>query len=105
MDDTFFEFMNVTLPRASNCPIEYAELKECRLEEDSRILFMDFAVPVIDNNYTIVEADPFFLMLKQSKQTCRLEYRVSQNEMISQMEYTQLTREKRTEDGLSSENP
>ncbi len=47
---------------------------------------LEFTVPVVVKNLSIVEADPFFLMVKESNQTCMITYHGAKNAMISMSE-------------------
>jgi len=83
MDDSLFEYLNFTLPCGSDCPVEYGEPKSCELDLEKHSLHLEFTVPVINPNLTIVESDPFFLMVKNENQTCRVEYHEPKNAMLS----------------------
>jgi hypothetical protein len=83
MDNTFFEFLHFTMPCGTDCPLEYGEPKGCKLNREENSLFMEFAVPEVNGNLTIVEADPFFLMTKEKNQTCKITYHGPQNAMVS----------------------
>ncbi len=86
MDDTLFDFLNFTLPCGTDCPIEFGEPKGCQLNDDGQSMYLEFAAPIVNTNLTIVEADPFVLMQKESNQTCKIEYHGPQNAMISPSE-------------------
>jgi hypothetical protein len=83
MDGAFFEFLNFTLPCGEECPIDLGEPKKCSVDLDEHTLDMEFAVPVTNPNLTIVKADPFFLMLKEDNQTCKITYHGPENALIS----------------------
>ena len=85
-DNSFFEYVNFTLPCRSDCPIKYGEPRECHLNLDVHTLSMDFNIPIVNPNLTIVEADPFFLMLKEQNQTCKIEYHGPANPRLSPLE-------------------
>jgi len=59
-----------------------------RVGEKWNTLHLHFTVPVIDTNLTIVESDPFFFMVQNANQTCRIRitYHGPKNAMVSHNE-------------------
>lgn len=84
MDDQFFEFL--TLPCGSSCPLENGEFKSCVFDEEENSLYLDFLVPIVNQNLTIVEADPFFLMVREKGQICKVIYDGPQTALVSEQE-------------------
>jgi len=83
LDPSFFEYLNFTLPCGEKCPINYGIPKKCMFDRERESLYLDFAVPVVDEKIKIVEADPFILMVKQKGQTCKIIFDGPKNAMIS----------------------
>jgi hypothetical protein len=83
MDDSFFEFLDFTLPCGEKGPVALGEPRACSLDLDENTLNMEFTVPMINKNLTIVNADPFFLMVKENNQTCKIVYHGPENALIS----------------------
>ena len=50
MDNSFFKYLNFTLPCGSDCAIEYGEPRECHLNLDDHTLSMDFNIPIVNPN-------------------------------------------------------
>ena len=44
------------------------------MNEERDQMILDFSVPVVNKNLTIVEADPFEIMIKKENMTCKMEY-------------------------------
>lgn len=74
LSSDFFEYLNFTLRRANDCPIEHGTFHSCNMKPDRKQILLDFTVPVINNNLTRIEADAFDLMAKKENVTCRLKY-------------------------------
>ncbi|OXA45286.1 hypothetical protein Fcan01_19895 [Folsomia candida] len=83
MDDSFFDFMNITLPCDANCPLEYGEFKRCSMNGDGNALTLEFAVPIVNTNLTMLQADAFFLMVKEKGRTCTATYHGPRHAIIS----------------------
>jgi len=74
LTQSFFDYINVTLPCGEDCPVELAHPQRCYLSNDDQDLFMIFTVPVINRTLTLVTADPFTLIHQNENQTCQIEY-------------------------------
>ncbi|CAG7824593.1 unnamed protein product [Allacma fusca] len=65
------------------CPIELARPQKCAISEDRDKLYMDFAAPLVSEDLTLVEADPFQLMVRNGNQTCTIKYTDPSNAILS----------------------
>ncbi|OXA56431.1 Copia protein [Folsomia candida] len=86
MDDQFFEYLNLTLPCRTACPLDYGEFKGCYFNEEENSILVDFLVPIVNENLTIIETDPFFLMVKDKSQMCKLIYNGPRTALVSRNE-------------------
>jgi len=86
MDNTFLQFLNITLPCDEECPVDYGEPRSCHLNKEKRQLQIEFVVPTVNKNLTILEADPFDLMVRENGKTCRIVYDGPKNAMLSNQE-------------------
>ncbi len=77
------DFLNFTMPCGDSCPFHLATPQKCSLNHDRTKLFMDFSAPIINENLTLVEADPFLMMLKKENETCSVRYTGPTNAIIS----------------------
>lgn len=76
VDEHLLDYLNVTLPCGSNCPLKYANSKRCSLSKDREMFYMDFNVPTINTDLVLAQADPFRFMMKtkESNRTCSIQY-------------------------------
>ena len=73
MTGMLLDYLDIHLPCNSTCPIEYGQLKDCRLSPEKDKLFMDFVVPMVHGQLLVVEADAFTLAQVDGNQTCSVE--------------------------------
>jgi len=78
-----FDFFNVTLKCGDSCPLKNAVAKSCYVTHDSSRLYLDFTIPVVDNDLQLLEADPFDLMVRKDNQTCSIVYNGPENAIVS----------------------
>jgi hypothetical protein len=74
LESGFFDYLNITLPCGDHCPIELGTFHSCTMNDKREQIAIDITVPILNNNYTNMIADPFVLMEKKRNMTCRLEY-------------------------------
>ncbi|CAG7719979.1 unnamed protein product [Allacma fusca] len=82
MNHNCFDYLNISLPCGDTCPLEFGEFNRCQLDPTGTELELQFSVPK-KTNLTVLEADPFTLLLKDKGQTCRLEYIGPRNALLS----------------------
>lgn len=88
MNANFFDFLNITLPCGLDCPMELGYFKSCHLEDENS-MHIEFTLPIINRNLTVVKADPFFLMVRRTDRqtekstTCQATYHGPRNALIS----------------------
>ncbi|CAL8134718.1 unnamed protein product [Orchesella dallaii] len=74
LSESFFDFINFTQPCGEQCPVSHGIFHSCQLSSNMKNVDMEYSLPVINRNLSIMEVDPFDLMLKKRNQTCRLKY-------------------------------
>ncbi|CAL8095938.1 unnamed protein product [Orchesella dallaii] len=79
----FLDHLNITFPCEKECPVKYAKAMKCELSPANNMLYMDIAVPLINQNAILIEADPFRLMLRKNNQTCSVKYNGPENVILS----------------------
>ena len=77
------DFLEIKLPCGNSCPVELSAAQGCSMSPEFDRMNINFLVPIIDHNLTVVEADPFILMKRSGNKTCRLQYSGLLNAIIS----------------------
>ena len=84
ISSALLDYFNLTMPCGDECPINLAKAQRCGVSEDGTKLYLEFAAPAISNDLTLVEADPFNLMLRKGDKTCTIKYTGPQNAILSE---------------------
>lgn len=70
----FLDYLNVSLPCGGLCIFEHAKAEWCDYDELRNELWMSIDIPIINENFMLMDAEPFTLMKKTETETCHIEY-------------------------------
>ncbi|CAL8128656.1 unnamed protein product [Orchesella dallaii] len=79
----FIDYLNLTLPCGHLCAFEFAKTENCEFDTVRKELYMTFDVPIINENFLMLHADPFTLLKRTDNQTCTLKYHGPVNAIVS----------------------
>ena len=75
MHEAFFDFLNFTQPCKELCPVKYGIFHSCGMSSNLKKIHLEYSLPLVSKNLTIVEADAFTLSnLNSNKKLCALRY-------------------------------
>jgi cell division protein FtsB len=74
LDEKFFDYLNITQPCGDDCPPKYGIFHSCSLSSNMKKLSLRYSVPTINNSLSVVEADPFEIVVKKNERTCIFHY-------------------------------
>lgn len=77
------DFLNFTLPCGPLCAFKYAKAEGCEFDHLRNKLYMTIDIPIINNKFMLLTADPFSLMKRIGNQTCTLQYQGPPQSIIS----------------------
>lgn len=70
----FLDYLNITLPCGKQCAYEHARAAWCSFDEIRNEFWMSIDIPIANNEFMLLNADPFTLMKKTETETCRIDY-------------------------------
>ena len=74
MSTSFFDYLHFKPPCEMECPVEHGIFHSCEISKNNANLRIDYSLPIVNKNLTIVEADPFKLTKRDGNLTCVYEY-------------------------------
>jgi len=70
----FLDYLNFSLPCNFSCPIHLAVPKKCVTSNSFNKIHMEFTVPMVNQSWQVVEADPFYFRKVVNDTICKLSY-------------------------------
>lgn len=70
----FLDYLNVTLPCGGQCDFLHARAEWCDFDHLRDELWMSIDIPIINENFALMDAEPFTLMKRTGNETCRIDY-------------------------------
>lgn len=67
-------YLNVSLPCGNQCAFEHARAERCSYGDARNELWMSIDVPVLNEEFVLLEAEPFTLMKQTNDEICRVDY-------------------------------